>query len=131
MKKALDLIKLLPFLGNENYYSMKIVCKTNRLEKQLSNASEIKKAFGNDAKKVSARLDDIRASPNLASLMKIPQANCHSLKGDRKGEWALNISANRRLIFEIVDDPVPQNDDGSINTILITDIRLSEIVDYH
>jgi plasmid maintenance system killer protein len=110
---------------------MEIVCKNNKLAKQLSNASEIKKAFGVDAKRVSTRLEDIRASPNLAVLIQIPQANCHPLKGDRNGDWALDISANRRLIFEIVEDPVPKKEDGSINTILIKDILLSGIVDYH
>ncbi|HVT85192.1 MAG TPA: hypothetical protein VHD35_08300 [Chitinophagaceae bacterium] len=110
---------------------MNIAYSTNRLKKQLSNASEIKRAFGVNAKRVAQRMADIIASPNLAVLQQIPAANCHPLTGDRKGEWALDISANHRLIFVIDHDPIPQNDDGSVNTILVTDIRIIGTNDYH
>jgi len=110
---------------------MKIYYKTNKLEKQLSNASEIKRAFGVNAKKVSARLDDIQSSPTLSVLMQIPAANCHALSGDREGEWAVNISPNHRLIFSIANDPIPINDDGSVNTILVTEIQILGTTDYH
>ncbi len=110
---------------------MKIEYGNNKLRKQLGGASEIKKAFGDNAKRVMARLADIEASPNLAVLRQIPAANCHPLSGNRNGEWAVNISGNYRLIFEIAHNPIPENEDGSINTILVTDIRISEITDYH
>ena len=110
---------------------MKIKYRKNKLKKQLSNASEIKKAFGINAKRVASRLDDIEASPNLAVLLQIPTANCHPLSGDRRGEWALDISSNYRLIFEITHNPIPETEDGSINIHLVTDICILEIVDYH
>jgi plasmid maintenance system killer protein len=110
---------------------MKVEYSSNKLKKQLGNASEIKKAFGVNAKRVSARIDDIVASPNLAVLMQIPAANCHPLTGDQKGDWAVNISANHRLIFKIANDPVPKLDDGSIDTIKVTDIRIIKTTDYH
>jgi plasmid maintenance system killer protein len=110
---------------------MKIGYKKNKLQRQLSNASEIKKAFGVNAKRVSARLADIEASPNLAVLMQIPAANCHPLSGNRNGEWALDISPNHRLIFEIANDPVPRTEDGSIDRLLVTEICIIETTDYH
>jgi plasmid maintenance system killer protein len=110
---------------------MEIQYRNNKIEKQLSNASEIKKAFGINAKKVSMRLAEIISSDNLAILMQIPAAKCHALSGDRKGEWALNISPNHRLIFEIANDPIPLKEDGSVNTILVTAIELSGTEDYH
>jgi plasmid maintenance system killer protein len=110
---------------------MNIEYSTNRLRKQLSNASEIKKTFGVNAKRVSQRMADMKAVPNLAVLQQIHAANCHPLTGDRTGEWAVNISANHRLIFEIAHDPIPINDDGSVNTVLVTGIRIIETTDYH
>ena len=110
---------------------MKIEYRKNKLEKQLGNASELKKAFGTNAKRVKSRLDDIEASPNLAVLMQIPAANCHPLSGDRKGEWAVDVSANYRLIFEIQNEPIPKTPDGSIDVALVTDIRILKVVDYH
>lgn len=110
---------------------MQIQFQKNKLQKQLSSASEIKKNFGVNAKRVASRMDEIAASPNLAILMQIPAANCHPLTGDRNGEWALDVSKNFRLIFEIAHDPVPKEDNGSIDTIMVTDIKIVEIGDYH
>jgi plasmid maintenance system killer protein len=104
---------------------------SNKIKKKLSSPSEIKKAFGTMAKKVQSRLDDIIASPNLKVLMQIPAANCHPLSGNKSGEWALCISANHRMIFEINHDPVPKKENGEIETIEVTDIRIIETTDYH
>lgn len=110
---------------------MEIEYASNKIRKQFSNATEIKKAFGVNAKRVSSRLEDIRASPNLAVLMQIPAANCHPLTGDRKGDWAVDISANHRMIFEIAHKPIPLKDDGGIDTITVTDILITKTEDYH
>lgn len=104
---------------------------SNKIRKKLSSPSEIKKAFGTMAKKVQNRLDDIIASPNLKVLMQIPSANCHPLSGNKDGEWAVDISANHRMIFEINHDPVPKKDNGEIEIIEVTDVRIIETTDYH
>lgn len=104
---------------------------SSKIRKKLSSPSGIKMAFGTMAKKVQSRLDEITASPNLKVLMQIPAANCHALSGDRDGEWALNISANHRMIFVINHDPIPRKDNGEIETIEVVDIRIIETTDYH
>lgn len=110
---------------------MNIDFKTNKLKKTLTNALEIQKAYGSMATKVSQRMAQLEAAPNLAVMISIAAANCHPLKGKRSGEWAVSISGNYRLIFEISQNPIPVKDDGSIDTILITDIRILETTDYH
>lgn len=84
-----------------------------------------------NAKRVAQRMEEIRASTNLAVLMQIRAANCHPLTGDKDGEWAVDISANHRLVFEIDQEPIPIKEDGGINTILVTDIRIITTTDYH
>ncbi len=124
--------KLLPFLGNETYICMNVDFKSNKLRKQLTSPSEIKKAFGVNAKRVSQRMEDINASDNLQVLCNIPQANCHALSGDKAGEWAVDISANHRILFIITNDPIPVNEDGGIVRMLVTDIQIiSAQEDYH
>lgn len=91
----------------------------------------IKQAFGTMAKKVQSRLDEMIAAPNLEILMQIPAANCHPLSGDKNGEWALTISANYRMIFEINHDPVPRKRTGEIETMKVTDLGIIETIDYH
>lgn len=97
----------------------------------MSSASEIKKAFGVRAKRVSARLDEIEASMTMAILMQIPAANCHPLTADRQGQWALDISHNFRIIFIIDHDPLPSTEDGSLALDLVTDICITDVEDYH
>lgn len=110
---------------------MKVFYQNNKLEKQLSSATEIKKAFGKNANKVEQRMSEIMSSPNLAVLMQIPAARCHRLKGNLAGEWAVSISPNHRLLFEIVDDPIPRKDNGEIDTILVKAIKIITTTDYH
>jgi plasmid maintenance system killer protein len=110
---------------------VKIRIINNKLAKKLEDASAIKKAFGDMAKKVAARLDDIRASPSLAILRQLPQADCHQLKGDRVGEWAVRISGNHRLLFEIDQDPVPLRNDGIVDEVAVTAIVIIGTEDYH
>ncbi len=119
-------------MGNGIYICMNLDYKSNKLRKQLTNPAEIQKAFGTQAKKVSQRMDELIASDNLHVLCQIPQANCHALTGNRNGEWAVDISGNHRIIFTIDQDPIPENENGSINKILVTDIRIIAAgEDYH
>jgi proteic killer suppression protein len=109
---------------------MNIDYKSNKLRKILTTAILIKKEYGTMAKKVSQRMEQLIAADNLAVLISLP-VNCHSLTGDRQGEWAIDISGNFRLIFEINQNPIPLKSDQSIDTILVTDIRILETTDYH
>ena len=110
---------------------MEVKYNTNKLKKQFSNASEIKKAFGTRAKLVSQRKDEFDASPNLAVLIELPAAGCHPLTGDRLGQWAVWISGNFRIIFEIADDPLPMRTDTEIDHEKVKTIRIIEVGDYH
>jgi len=110
---------------------MEIYYKRSKIKKQLSTASNIKKTFGIHARKVVSRLDDIEASPNLSILMQIPAANCHRLAGKKSHQWALNVSNNFRMIFELAHDPIPLLKDNSIDAQEIVSITIVEIIDYH
>ena len=36
--------------------------------------------------------------------MNLPGFRLHPLKGDRKGEWAVSVTGNRRIVFEFLGD---------------------------
>lgn len=110
---------------------MNIFYRRNKLEKQLSNASEIKRAFGVLAKRISQRKTEIEDSDTLAILMQIPAAKCHPLTADKRGQWSVHISGNFRIIFEIADNPIPLRDDGSVDTESVKRIYIIDIEDYH
>lgn len=91
----------------------------------------MKKAFGSMAKKAYQRMKEIEASENLDILMRIPAANCHELSGDRKEQFAVDISGNYRLIFVPDHDPVPRTADGNLDAIRIVEIKMLGKEDYH
>lgn len=110
---------------------MKLSYKSNRLEKSLTEAREMQKTFGEMSKKVNQRMKDLSASANLEILKSIPAANCHELKGNKKGMFAVDISGNYRLTFVPDHNPIPVKDDNSIDCIQITDIQITGTEDYH
>ncbi|GAB3354424.1 killer suppression protein HigA [Arachidicoccus ginsenosidivorans] len=110
---------------------MEIFFATKKLQKELENLNTLKKAFGTNAKRISKRLDDIRASRNLATLVLLQGANCHLLIGNKKGQWAIQISGNLRLTFRIHNTPIPLLPNGAIDLEQITEIEIINIIDYH
>ena len=109
---------------------MKINFKTRKLEKQLTDPKTILKKFGTMARKVTQRMDDLRAE-TLEVIKSIPMTKCHELKNDRKGQLAISISKNYRIIFEPNHNPLPENDDGGLDWTTITIIKIIEVTDYH
>lgn len=110
---------------------MEISYKTRKLEKQLTEPKEMLKSFGQFARKVNQRLKDLTDAENLAIMRTIPAARCHELTGDRKGELAVDVSGNYRMVFEPLHNPTPKKDDGGLNWEKVTKIQINEIEDYH
>lgn len=86
---------------------MEISYKSRKLEKQLTDPNEMVKSFGRLARRVNQRLKDLTDADNLAIMRTIPAARCHELTGNFKGELALDVSGNYRMIFEPLHDPIP------------------------
>ena len=110
---------------------MEITYKSRKLEKQLTDPREMLKSFGQLAVKIKMRLKNLKDVDNLAVMRTIPAARCHELTGDRKGELAVDVSGNYRMIFEPNHEPIPQKVDGGLNWELVTKIQINEIEDYH
>lgn len=83
------------------------------------------------ARKVNQRLKELTDADNLAIMRTIHAARCHELTGDRKGELAVDISDNYRIIFEPHHDPLPKKDAGGLKWEEVTKIQINEIKDYH
>jgi len=110
---------------------MQLLFKTRKLEKQLTQPVELQKAYGKHSKKISQRIADLKAADNLGIIGQIPGAGLHRLSGERKNEYAVNVSANYRLIFEPDYPEVPQKEDGGHDLRKIKIIKLLMIQDYH
>lgn len=110
---------------------MEIRYKNRKLEKQLTDPKEMLKSFGQLARKMNQRIKELTDADNLAIMRTLPAARCHELSGNRKGELAVDVSGNYRLIFEPMNEPVPLKDDGGLNWDEVTIIQINEIEDYH
>ena len=80
------------------------------------------------AKKLQGRLADLEAAAFVAELV---AGRPHPLKGDRLGQFAVDLHGAVRLVFEPDHDPVPRNADKSIAWNQVNKVRIVFIGDYH
>jgi proteic killer suppression protein len=60
------------------------------------------KAYGEDAaRRYILRINTIKQTRNIEELMRLPVLQCHPLKGDRSGQYAVNITGFYRLISSL------------------------------
>lgn len=84
------------------------------------------------AEEVSARLQDLEAADTLEDLSPFPPTRVHPLKGNRAGQFAIDLVHPFRLVFIIDHEPVPSLPDKGVDRSAVTRIRVEDIgVDYH
>jgi toxin HigB-1 len=111
---------------------MEIVFASHKLEKGCNLEREGIRMWGpENARKIRQRLAELMAAQTLAVVAKIPPARLHPLKGDRKGQFAVDVKHPFRLIFEPEHDPIPKRDDGGVDLEQVTRIRVLSVEDYH
>ena len=109
---------------------------TSRKDQEIANTEDkLRRAFrGNPrrAQLVRARLDELADADTLAALRYLPQAYCHELTADRKGQLAVKLDKGYRLVFEVANDPLPLKPDGGLDWNLVTVIRVLRLSEnYH
>lgn len=80
------------------------------------------------AQKLKARLADLKAA---SLITEVTAGRPHPLKGDRSGQYALDLVHPKRLVFEPDHDPVPKTEDGGIDWNRVTRVCIIWIGDYH
>ncbi|MBI5098423.1 MAG: killer suppression protein [Nitrospirae bacterium] len=61
----------------------------------------------------------------------LPQARCHELKGNRKGQLSVDLDHPYRLIFEPANNPIPEKSDGGLEWNNVTKVRIIGMEDTH
>ena len=76
--------------------------KTKQLQLCYTEYRKASKTFGNNvARKYIQRINIIQQSRNLDELTRLPGLRCHALKGERRGQYAINLTGFYRLIFKL------------------------------
>ncbi len=77
------------------------------------------------------RMSVLRNARTLELVPQTPPERCHQLKGNRKGQFAVDIDASRRLVFKPNHERTPRLDDGSIDLNGVMAIKVLDVTDYH
>lgn len=98
---------------------MEVTYKSRKIEKDCTVAAVAEKRYGiRMAQKIQQRIDEISAADSVEEMILCKIGRCHSLKGNRKDQYAVDLVHPYRLVF------IKKG-----NEIQIAEIQ--EIVDYH
>ncbi len=84
---------------------MRVTFRTRKLEREYCNSAMAVKAYGAQvARKYILRINIIKHARNIDEIAGLPGLHCHPLKGDRHGQFAVNLTGFYRLIFTLHGD---------------------------
>ena len=108
---------------------MEIRFKDKKLRELCEKQVAAVKKFGDvGARKLRSRLADLSAVSRVSELV---AGNPHPLKGDRTGQFAVDLAGGWRLVFAPANEPVPRRGDASIDWSAVTIVCIEFIGDYH
>lgn len=112
---------------------MEVEAADKKIQKILENQSKLCIKYGADmAKKILQRIAELKAAENLEVVCKFKHLGCHQLQGDRKGQWAITLKNNYRMILIEATGRLSYLQDGSIDLTRITAVTIKELcTDYH
>src|SRR5262245_10994575 len=110
---------------------MHISFASKKLCREMSSESEMRRAYGDRAKRLMMRLGVLKNGASLADVPSSPPERCHPLTGEYEGCFAVDVTGNWRLIFCPDHETVPTNEDGSVNLAAVTHIEIIGVRDYH
>lgn len=111
---------------------MDVAYKTKKMRKIFNSERLLVREYGAErTRKIKMRQDFLRAAANLDQVPARPPTRRHELKGDRKGQFAVDLTNNYRLVFEPNHDPMPRREDGGLDLEGITAITILSVEDYH
>ena len=81
---------------------MQVQFRMKKLQKQYQEKDKAIRAFGiKVARKYIERINIIKTVKDIEELKRTPGLDCHPLKGDRQGQWAIRLAYRNRLIFTL------------------------------
>jgi proteic killer suppression protein len=103
---------------------MVIHFRNARLERTFASEKELTRTYGPDqAKTLVLRISQLRSARCLV--------RAHELGADRKGQISLHLRQPYRLILVPAHIPPPTKPDGGLDWQNVTEVTITEVVDYH
>lgn len=84
---------------------MKVLFRKKKLEKCYVESQRAIREFGPEVgRRYILRINIIMSALDLEALKKQRSLRCHPLKGNREGQWAINLTDRYRLGFSLHGD---------------------------
>lgn len=111
---------------------MEIFFKNRKLAGIFNIEKELYKSYGKKlGDSIKRRMVVLEAAPTLAEVSHKPPERRHELKGERIGEFAVDLDQRYRLVFEPEHNPLPRKDDGGLDLEGITAVTILGVENYH
>ncbi|MDI3491055.1 MAG: toxin HigB [Thauera sp.] len=108
---------------------MEILYKDKKIRELCEKQAAAEKKLGAAcARKLKLRLLALQAATRVSELV---AGNPHPLKGDRHGQFALDLAGGWRLVFAPANEPCPTRPDGGVDWSEVTIVSIEYIGDYH
>ena len=111
--------------------SLEVLFSDKKLQKICSNEKQLQKEYGQNARKIQRRLFELHSVDNLSQISPSPPPRRHQLKGERKGQFAVDVKHPFRIVFVPANAPVPLKNDGGVDLEKVTVVEIVWIGDYH
>ena len=109
---------------------MYIEFKSSKLKRQCEQIVKGSRAWGGQvALKVVQRLNALKAAQSLEELSHLPPLRCHALRGNRQGQYAMDLGPRHRLVFKPLEESRQVSSDPAVP--LERGVRILEVTDYH
>ncbi|NLB63802.1 MAG: killer suppression protein HigA [Fibrobacter sp.] len=110
---------------------MKVDYKTKKLKKSLTTDKELLLNYGNRAKRIKQRINQLKSAENLLVIQNITNLRLHQHVAKGKGTWSIDIQENWRILFKIDCDCIPTLPSGGVDMKNIKAIKITSIEDPH
>ena len=114
---------------------MTIDYNDKELERILLTKTKIDREYGRPlAKRIKERMAYLKSKKNLGQVATGKPYRLHSLKGKRKGQYAIDLDNKARLILKPSHIPIPIRDGEEMDLKClksVTEITILEILPFH
>jgi proteic killer suppression protein len=104
---------------------------SSKLNRIFNSKQELLREYGKEtSKKIRIRMAVLRSSITLGDVPKKRPDRCHGLKGNRIGQYAVDLNQPFRLVFKPAGTFTTRKD-GSVDESTVTIIKILKVEDYH
>lgn len=110
---------------------MDIQFSSAKLNRIFNSEQQLLREYGKETtKKIRLRMSVLKSAKTLVEVPKKQPDRCHGLKGNRIGQYAVDLNHPFRLVFKPIG-AFTAGKDGSVDESTVIAIKILKVEDYH